>query len=188
MTEYKAIVLDMDGTLYHPFPVRICMIFELFFHYSLHLNKLSELFRIQNYRHNYESGNLQTPDSHIVYWMQKKPQKYVRFFRNKKLIEFAQTMQQRGTKIIVYSDYPLKEKLEALSPFTADFTFCANDVDIQCLKPDNKGLLHIVNVLNLPVEDIVFIGNRFDKDALCARKTGMDYLVLNHPFSPKIKS
>jgi FMN phosphatase YigB (HAD superfamily) len=82
----------------------------------------------------------------------------------------------------VYSDYPLEEKLEALLPFKPDFAFSANDAEINCLKPNKKGLSHIVNVLKLPVEDIVFIGDRFEKDAVCAKQTGMDYIILSHSF------
>jgi HAD superfamily hydrolase (TIGR01549 family) len=182
LNDYKAIILDMDGTLYYQLPVRICMFFELFFYYLCHLNKLSELFAVQNYRENYELGNLQSPNPLVVRWMQEKPKKYVHFFRDKKLIRLAQTLQQQGVTIVVYSDYPLKEKLEALSPFHPDGVFSANDIEIKCLKPNNKGLLHIVNVLNFPVEDIVFIGDRFEKDAVCARQTGMDYIVLNFNF------
>ena len=182
ITDYKALVLDMDGTLYYQIPLRICMAFEIFFYYICHLNKISDLFAVYKYRKKNESGELQKQDSNIVVWMQEKPKKYIRFFCDKKLIKFARIMQQRGVKIVVYSDYPLKEKLEALLPFKPDFAFSADDAEIQCLKPDTKGLLYIVNVLNLPVEDIVFIGDRFEKDAECAKQTGMDYIVLSRHF------
>ena len=182
ITDYKAWVLDMDGTLYYQLPVRICMAFELLFYYLFRPNKISDLVSVYKYRKKNEKGELQKQDVNITVWMQKKPKKYVRFFRDRKLIKQAQTMQRRGVKTVVYSDYPLTEKLEALSPFQPDFAFSAGDAEIQCLKPDNKGLLHIVKVLNLPVEDIVFIGDRLEKDAACAQKTGMDYLVLNRIF------
>ena len=182
ITDYKAIVLDMDGTLYYQIPLRICMAFELLFYYVCHLNKISDLIAVYKYRKKNEEGELQKQTSNITVWMQEKPKKYVRFFRDKKLIKIAQTMQQRGVKIVVYSDYPLKEKLEVLSPFKPDFAFSAADAEIQCLKPNNKGLLHIVNVLNIAVEDIIFIGDRFEKDAVCAKKTEMDYIILSSIF------
>jgi putative hydrolase of the HAD superfamily len=112
--------------------------------------------------------------------MKEKPKKYIHFFRDKKLIAFVQAAQQQGIKIVVYSDYPLKKKLEALAPFKPDFSFSADNTEIQCLKPNNKGLLYIVNVLNIDIEDIIFIGDRFEKDAVCAKKTSMDYLILGH--------
>jgi len=182
IVDYKAVILDMDGTLYYQVPVRICMAFELFFYYLCHLNKIPDLCAIYKYRKKNEAGELQKQDSNISVWMQEKPKKHVRFFRDKKLIAMAHIMQQRGVKIVVYSDYPLKEKLDALSPFRPDLAFSADDAEIQCLKPNNKGLLHIVNILNLPVEDIVFIGDRFEKDAICAKQTGMDYIILNRLF------
>jgi len=187
ITDYKALILDMDGTLYYQIPLRICMAFELFFYYICHLNKISELLGVYKYRKKNESGELQKQDVNVVVWMQKNPKKYVRFFRDKKLINFVQTMQRQGVKTVVYSDYPLKEKLGSLLPFEPDFTFSADDAEIQCVKPNNKGLLHIVNTLNLPIEDIIFIGDRFEKDAECAKKTGMDYIVLSRNFFTRNK-
>ncbi len=179
ISDYKALILDMDGTLYYQLPVRIGMAKELFFYYLLRLNRISELISIYQYRKNHERGQLQTPDKNIMYWMEKRPKKYIRFYRDKKLITLAETMQKQGVKIVIYSDYPLKEKLEALTPFKPDYYFSANDTNIQCLKPDPKGLSHIIDVLNLPTEDIIFIGDRLEKDGLCAQNMGIDYLILD---------
>ena len=179
ITDYKAFVLDMDGTLYYQIPLRFCMAFALFFYYIFHLRKTKDLWAIYHYRKKNETGELQKQSPNIALWMQKKPQQYIHLFRDQKLIQFAQTMQEKGAKIVVYSDYPLQGKLEALPSFVPDFTFSSDNTEIQTLKPDNKGLLHIINLLNLSVEDIVFIGDRFEKDAACAIQTGMDYIVLH---------
>lgn len=179
LSEYKAVVLDMDGTLYYQFPVRICMAVSLFCFYLLHLNRISELREIYTYRVNYKFRKMQDSTPNIVYWMQEKPKKYIRLFRDKNLIKIVQSLQRKGTKVIVYSDFPLKEKLEALWPFVPDLYFSANDAEIQCLKPDVKGLLHIIRITNLSVKDILFVGDRFDKDGLCAQQTGMDYFILS---------
>lgn len=178
ISDYKALILDMDGTLYRQLPVRIGMAKELFFHYLFRLNRISELIAIYKYRKSYERGQLQTPNDNIVYWMEKRPKKYIRFYRNKKLIALTEEMQKQGVKIVVYSDYPLEEKLDALSPFKPNYYFSANDADIQCLKPDPQGLLHIINVLDIPKKDILFIGDRYEKDGLCAQEAGIDYLIL----------
>jgi len=179
LTEYKAIVLDMDGTLYYQFPVRVCMAITLFFHYLWRLHRISELIEIYRYRKRYELGKMQEPTSNIVYWMQKKPKKYIALFRDNRQISMVQNLQSRGMKVVVYSDYPLEEKLEALLPFVPDSYCSANDAEIQCLKPDTTGLLQIVNTLNLAIADIVFVGDRFEKDGLCAQQAGMDYLILS---------
>lgn len=178
ISDYKALILDMDGTLYHQLPVRIGMAKELFFYYLFRLNRISELLAIYKYRKNYERGQLQTPDDNIIYWMEKRPKKYIHFYRNKNLIALAEEMQKQGAKIVVYSDYPLEEKLDALSPFKPDYYFSANDADIQCLKPDPKGLLHIINIVDIPKEDILFIGDRYEKDGLCAEGAGIDYMIV----------
>jgi hypothetical protein len=66
ISDYKAFILDMDGTLYYQIPVRICMAVELFFYYICHLNKISDLFLIYAYRKNSELGILQKPNSNIT--------------------------------------------------------------------------------------------------------------------------
>jgi HAD superfamily hydrolase (TIGR01549 family) len=177
--EYRAVLLDMDGTLYYQLPVRICMAFALAAYYTIHLKKLTDLFALAAFRKSYDKGFLAKGNAVIDYWMQEKPLKYIRMFRDKKLLELVQRLKNNGAVIAVYSDYPVTKKIDALRPFTADFAFCASDPAVQCLKPDTKGLKHIVETLGKPVEDTVFIGDRYEKDGRCAEGVGMDYIILD---------
>jgi FMN phosphatase YigB (HAD superfamily) len=155
------------------------MAFELLTYYAIHLKKIKDLFTLAAFRKSYDKGFLVERNAVIDYWMQESPLKYIRIFRDKKLLELVRRLQNKGAVIAVYSDYPVAQKIEALRPFTADFTFCASDPAIQCLKPDTKGLKHIMETLNKPVEDIVFIGDRHEKDGRCAEGVGMDYIILD---------
>jgi HAD superfamily hydrolase (TIGR01549 family) len=188
LKDYKALVLDMDGTLYYQLPVRICMAFELFLYYLIHLNKIKDLLALYRFRKSREHGCLQETDAIIDYWVQTRPLKYIRLFRDKKLIEFVREFRDVGTLIVVYSDYPATEKINALSSLDIDFIFCATDVDIQCLKPDTKGLKHIIKIIGKPVKDVVFIGDRYEKDGKCAEGLDMDYIILDgNPLSRYIR-
>ncbi|MDR2633865.1 MAG: HAD family hydrolase [Treponema sp.] len=177
--EYRAVILDMDGTLYYQIPLRICMFFELLCYYGAHIKNLSSLCTLREYRKAYERGRLGERNRLIDFWMQEKPIPYIRLFRDKKLLVFMQALKHKGTKIVLYSDYPLEQKIKALSPFHADYYFCASDEPIQCLKPDTQGIRHIIAILHIPVENMVFIGDRYDKDGKCAEAVGMDYIILD---------
>jgi HAD superfamily hydrolase (TIGR01549 family) len=171
---YKAYILDMDGTLYYQLPVRFCMAFSLAFHYIRHIDRLHEIFEIRRFRNSIENGRLEPAIGTVKYWMEEAPLKYIKLFRNKKLIYFIEAQKLRGAVIVVYSDHPAKEKCAALN-LSADYIFCALDPEINCLKPDASGLRYIARLLKLDTEDILYIGDRREKDGLCAQALGIDY-------------
>lgn len=114
----------------------------------------------------------------IEYWMQDYPLKYVRRFRDRKLMSFTESLKEYNIKIVVYSDYPVTKKLDAVGLKT-DYAFCSTDEGIQCLKPDPKGLRHILYALEESAENVLMIGDRYEKDGMCALTAGMDYLILH---------
>jgi FMN phosphatase YigB (HAD superfamily) len=178
ISDYRAIILDLDGTLYYQMPLRLCMAFNLLRYYVLHLNRLHELLRLRDFRKTREHGQLGEAGEVTAYWMQEAPLKYVYRFRDKKLLALMQGLRNKGVKIIVYSDYPAKKKLEALR-FEVDYCFCASDPEINCLKPDTKGIKQIIAVVQKPVEQMLFIGDRYEKDGKCAEGVGMEYVILD---------
>lgn len=174
LDSYKAYILDMDGTLYRQLPVRFCMAFSLAFYYIRHIGRLHEIFEIRRFRNGIENGRLEPAGGTVKYWMEEAPLKYIKLFKNKKLIYFIEAQKRRGALIVVYSDHPAKEKCAALN-LRADYIFCALDEEINCLKPDASGLRYIASLLKLNTEDIVYIGDRPEKDGLCAAALGIDY-------------
>jgi len=182
LCEYRLVILDMDGTLYYQFPLRFFMFIELTFYYFVHIRKMAELFTLRRYRKNYESGILEKETPIIEYWMQEKPLRYITLFRDGKLLRLIRQLQEQGAKIAVYSDYPVQKKIEALSGLTADYSFCATDTAIQCLKPDAQGLKNILRITGETAENSLFIGDRYEKDGKCAENAGVDYIILeNNP-------
>jgi len=180
LREYRLIILDMDGTLYYQFPLRLCMCVELAFYYTVHIRRVAELFTIMRFRKMYEKGIFEKETPVILYWMQEKPLRYIVLFRDRKLLCLVRQLREQGAKIAVYSDYPLWKKIAALSGLTADYSFCAADTAIQCLKPDAKGLKNILRITGEAVENSLFIGDRYEKDGKCAEGVGMDYIILDH--------
>ena len=202
--DYKAVIFDVDGTLYYQLPVRCAMLFNLLAHYIFHPLKIKELFAVSFFRKLLEKDFIVKSDNFydlqyqitsekfnlprgkvkdiIYYWLEQKPLKYIRLFRDKKLINLVEKIKAAGLKTAVYSDYPASEKIKVLN-FKADFIFSSNDAEIMRLKPDAKGLNFALQKLGLREIDVLYVGDRYEKDGLCAINAGVDFLILSqNPF------
>ena len=107
-------------------------------------------------------------------WMTEKPKIFIKKFQRKKLIAAINFAKIRGIKIVIYSDNPVSEKIKALD-FVPDFAFWSDDDLIKCMKPNASGLKNIIKLLKFNREEILYIGDRNDRDGLCAKNAGVDY-------------
>jgi len=189
--KYNTIVVDLDGTLYFQNPVRLCMAISILIFCITHPFKYQEIFLVRSYRKLYSTGikhlercsllaqqynlHISQVKSVIQEWMVKRPIPFIRKFCDKRLLALLENCRMLGVKLIVYSDYPVTDKLRALG-FAPDAAYCADDVG--CLKPSPDGLLHIIKENGIKASDCLFIGDKFEKDGKCAENTGMDYHIL----------
>jgi FMN phosphatase YigB (HAD superfamily) len=198
--DYQALVLDMDGTLYYQLPVRVWMFLSLIAHYVVRPHKLKELLLLREYRklreqrafsesNDIDQSQLaflaekyqiatESASAIIEHWMQDSAQGALAIARDKTLISLATRFRDNGGILIIYSDYPVQKKLQAIGLVT-DYTFHSGDPTIQCMKPDKRGLESIMKIVGLSADDILFIGDRYDRDGLCAAAVNMDYLILD---------
>jgi len=199
LDDYKALIVDMDGTLYHQAQVRQRMAIKLFICCLTRRVRFKELMILREYRKLRETREFSEGDDFeekqidkisgkykvkpecvkevLGAWMIDIPLKYIRMSRDVNLIGTLTQMRAAGKVIIIYSDYPVKDKLKALE-LNTDFAFCAEDPEIRCMKPDTKGLKHIISVSGKDIEEILFIGDREERDGECAARIGMDHLIL----------
>ena len=197
MKNYKAWILDFDGTLYFQKPVQIFMALWLIAHYIFRPTRLKEIFILRDWRRLREQRfcadkenfrELQLAELSRRYdlpkdaiekilrrWLIERPLKILRRFVRKKLLSAVKRQQSLGVKMIVYSDNPVTEKLAAIN-FSADASFSADDDLIRCMKPDVHGLKKILSLENLKPAEVLYIGDRDDRDGICARLAGVDYL------------
>ncbi len=180
LTEYQAIIVDLDGTLYYQKPVRLAMLKEML----LRFWRLPEFLIVWKYRKLYEQGlgerdrltRLPANAPQVIReWMIERPLKYVYKYRDAALIDLLKRAEASGCRVIVYSDYPVAEKLEALQfePFKA---FTANDSG--CLKPEASGLEKILLSLGVLPEKCLVVGDRQEKDGILAERLGAACIIL----------
>lgn len=195
MKNYKAWILDFDGTLTKQLPVRIVMALWLAGYYFFHPTRLKEIFILQAWRrlrenrfcaaeknfyelqlaevsrrYNLSAGSV---EKILNAWLIERPLKILRFCTRKKILDAAKFYQRLGVKMIVYSDNPVREKLSAID-FLPDAAFSADE--IFCMKPDVHGLKKILAEFKLNPAEVIYIGDRDDRDGLCAKAAGTDYL------------
>jgi haloacid dehalogenase superfamily, subfamily IA, variant 1 with third motif having Dx(3-4)D or Dx(3-4)E len=190
-TRYQALIVDLDGTLYFQTPVRLFMALSILIFCVIHPFRWREVFLIRYYRKLYTKGIdhskrcAQIAQQYAVQenlveqmvedWMIQRPLSFVRAFRDKRLLSLLSDCQKAGNKIIIYSDYPVTEKLKVLD-FKPDAAYAADDVG--CLKPMPDGLLHILDEQNLVISECLFIGDKKEKDGKCAENVGMENVIL----------
>lgn len=199
---YKIWILDFDGTLYYQLPVRVIMGCWLMFYYLLHPFRLKEFFFLLEYRKLKEnltdivlSNNQQNEllinrlceKYHVVsndmiatikMWFETKPRFFIFKFQRRKFINTIREYQKKGVLMVIYSDNPLQEKLEAIS-FTPDYYFDSNHAIINCMKPNTQGLNNIIKILKKEPEEFLYIGDRYDRDGTCAKNAGISYFDVN---------
>ncbi|MBA3967120.1 MAG: HAD family hydrolase [Nitrospirales bacterium] len=205
----RAVLLDLDGTLYHQQFLRSLMAFELSTA-PFALGSIREALRVWRILKCFREGRealrtMEDPSVPLVSfqyslvaervcvtprevemvvreWMYRRPLKYLRICRRRAMEEFFQLADDRGLRTGVFSDYPVREKLQGLgihAPLTVEL--CATDQEINAFKPNPKGFLYACHLWNLDPREVLYVGDRHDVDARGAKAAGMPYVI----FSPK---
>lgn len=198
----KAVIFDVDGTLYDQRRLRIRMVFDMLLAVLRDPRALREIRVVRDFRRarelhaddtgggiadrQYEwgasiSGTSPEQVHDIVRkWMADRPLSFLPACRFAWAPQLFAHLRARGIRIGVFSDYPAAEKLRALD-LSADVVVSAVDPDVDRLKPDPRGLRIASERLEADMSDCLFVGDRDDKDGECARRAGMAYHILKNP-------
>jgi HAD superfamily hydrolase (TIGR01549 family) len=203
---YGAVLFDVDGTLYDAKPMRRAMLRALLVAGLRAPWALPGTFKgLQAYRHALEEQREELseqsgvriradqrrraaaasglPEARIEqlasYWMEEKPLPAVARGRRPGLLDFVRELRERGIPMGAFSDYPVARKLEVLG--VAD-DFCvqldADDARIGALKPSPRGLIVGAELLGVPVERLLYVGDRSEVDAAAAQAAGAGCVLL----------
>ena len=180
LSDYQAVIVDLDGTLYYQKPVRRAMLRDML----LHFWRVREFLVVKKYRTLFEQElaeqerMLRLPGDApniIREWMIVRPLPYVKKYCDDVLIDRLKRAMSIGRTVIVYSDYPVQEKLDALE-FMPSQAYSSEDVG--SMKPDATGIVRVLREQGLELEHCVVIGDRQEKDGMLAHNMGAKALIL----------
>ena len=197
--EYKAIVWDLDGTLYYQNRMRLIMLKELVKFYALHPFRFKELLAVKKFReirerweersddlesaqYAYVAGALRMSEeavrSAVETWIYERPLAFIARCRDEKAAELFGKLREKQIGCYIFSDYPVIDKLKALG-LQANGCYAATDERLGVLKPDPRGLFLIMEDTGFTPEDILMIGDRDSRDGEAARRAGCDHIILS---------
>lgn len=200
----KAYIFDIDGTLYSQKKMHCIMGFHLICFYLLHIKNLKELsviFQFRKYREDskYKKYSIAALSDfiakerkiessyveHVIKnWLFDRPNNYMKKCAYSDVLEFINDEMSQGNIIVVYSDYPAEEKIAALG-IEAEYVFSSEDPNIHELKPSKKAMDYILNTIGLPKKNILYIGDRQEKDGYSAKCVDIRYMDI-HDFRKQI--
>jgi putative hydrolase of the HAD superfamily len=192
-------LFDLDGTLYHPLPVRALMALELL------TMGLGSLPTIQAFRDQHERmRELPADDSIDPFerqlrltaaelgqdreqvalvvreWMQRRPSKWLKLFKRRSLLRRIAAHRKAGGRAALVSDYPAQHKLQAMAIADLFEAVIASGEPggPQRLKPDPDGYLLAARALGVEPAQCLVIGDRADADGAAAKAAGMAFQLV----------
>jgi len=193
--DHEAWLVDLDGTLYYPLPVKAAMAAELA------LGGWHVVETLRRFRHEHERLRDDPPaehdpyrtqlertarglghdvdrvKSHVAEWMHERPGRWIRLFRRRGLLDEIRAFRERGGRTALVTDYPASEKLTALGARDLFEQVVSNGEPggPKRLKPDPEGYLLAALRLGVAPERCLVIGDRDDADGAAARAASMAF-------------
>ncbi len=206
----RAVLFDVDGTLYRQRPVRLLMALELLsfpFRYPADawarwkalraFRKAQEGLRDRRQsggalagaqiREAVEASGLPVDkvEALVDEWMQRRPLKYLRMSRMPGVLPLLAMLDAAQVPLGVLSDYPAEAKLQALGlGGRFSVVMCATDQQINAFKPSPRGFLRACATLGLPPGEVLMVGDRADVDAAGAHAAGMPCVIIGSRLRP----
>jgi HAD superfamily hydrolase (TIGR01549 family) len=199
----RAVLFDLDGTLYRQRPMRALMALELATLAIRHplqapvtwrvlaeFRRAQEALRDQDIRRGAAIEQLELTarrtglsvdqvDALVAEWMIERPLKYLAHCQAAGLDALLDFLSRRGIKVGVFSDYPPERKLKALG-VAGRFSVlvCSADPEVGRFKPHPRGFLVAAARWQIDPSEILVVGDRHDADAAGARAAGMPCVII----------
>ena len=195
--DLQLVAFDVDGTLYDQAALRRAMAWELLAHCARRAS-LRPLHILRTYRNLRESmADAETRDFDpllivdvarrcacpeevvaeiVAEWIGRRPLPLLSGRRYPGLIALFAALKRRGKIIGILSDYPAREKLQALG-LGADLIVSATDAEVGVLKPHPRGLETLMRRAAIAPSQTLLIGDRRERDGEAARRAGAFSLI-----------
>ena len=200
MRTHDAWLVDLDGTLYVPTPVKWAMAGELVL-FGRGAIRILRQFRQQHERlrrqdtsfepspfdeqikRTADALSLSAADVQRVVqdWMFKRPCKWLPRFRRESLLKEIKAFRDEGGRTALVSDYPAQMKLAALEVSSLfDRVIASGEANgPKRLKPSPDGLLLAAASLEAEPKRCLVVGDRQDADGAAATAAGMEFRLVN---------
>jgi len=194
--KHRAWLVDLDGTLYRPRPVRLCMAAELLVA-GIPALPVVRAFRREHERLRAElDGDVESPYelqlAHVAKrlgrdvgdlrgtleeWMLERPCKWLRRFARRELLAEIGAFRGAGGRTALVSDYPARVKLAALEATELfDVVVASGEPGgPRRLKPHPDGFLAAARELAVEPAGCLVLGDRRDADGAAAARAGMEF-------------
>jgi len=97
-------------------------------------------------------------------------------------------LRSKGIKIACFSDYGMvKEKLEALGIDPGMFDYIIDSPSIGGLKPCKEAFLNVAKHLGVEPSDTLVVGDREDTDGLGAKESGMQFMLVDRKDTDRLE-
>jgi FMN phosphatase YigB (HAD superfamily) len=201
----KALVFDIDGTLYRQGPLRRAMLGRLASVHAVQPVRGWQTLRVlRAYRHAQEelrssAGTGDIADAQIALtcertnvgrdavvkcvarWMEQEPLPFLAKCLQPGVARFLESCRARGLRLAALSDYPAEAKLQALGlSGSFDLVLCAQSPEVNVFKPNPRGLLLALEALGSDRSEAMYIGDRVDVDAPTAAAAGVRCAIVTH--------
>jgi HAD superfamily hydrolase (TIGR01509 family) len=199
----KAVVFDVDGTLYRQGPLRRAMAGRLLRAHLLHPRRGRETMRaLSAYRRAQEElrtepagGDLARAQlrlaaarsgvddaavrAYVAEWMETAPLDLVARLKQPGVEELLGELRSSGVRLAVLSDYDAGPKLDALGIAQYfDVVVTAQQPDVGVFKPHPRGLHVALERLGVEPAEALYVGDRVDVDAAAAAAAGVPCVIL----------
>jgi putative hydrolase of the HAD superfamily len=115
----------------------------------------------------------------VARWVEQEPLRLLALCLRDGVLDLLHEARKRGIRLGVYSDYPAQEKLRALGLEKAfDVVVTAQDPMVRRLKPDPLGLEVVLKRLGVSKQEALYIGDRPEIDGLLASRAHVRCLIV----------
>jgi phosphoglycolate phosphatase/putative hydrolase of the HAD superfamily len=210
LSRLKAIVFDVDGTLYRQSGLRRAMLFKLLREIAVRPFSGYTTFRaLSAYRHAQEllrgtevEGDIAAAQLRlasqrsgqaepivmkaVARWMEQEPLPLLERFVDPALRGFLIAARGKRLGLGILSDYPAASKLDAmgLTEFF-DVVVAAQDAAVNRFKPHPSGLAEALRRLGAAPDECIYVGDRHEIDWAVAGALGVPCVIVGGGNKPK---
>lgn len=203
----RAVLFDLDGTLYDPGAVRTEMLTALFVRFLGNpLGTIRTARNIRAFRRTFETlrelGEAEAPlaatrferaaaargirpeEMRVLFedWMVRRPCQHLGTAMRRDLPACLDRLAEADVRLGVFSDHPVEAKLRAMGVRGRfDQAISAMDPDVNAMKPHPKGLLVACERWGVEPADVVYVGDRADVDVAAAQAAGCRSILIGIP-------